>query len=539
MSTFLGAFYSDPPDLELAAACLDLGEIPAEIRAIKGRELAVRLKEVLDRTVLVDLSKVPRSNDGGPFTVLKTVDSEIVIDRSANGEWLFTRDTAASLDRLWNSVKDRSVVSGVEVTAPAAVTPGTWLRSSIPESLRFELLYLEFWQWIGILLIVFIGVVCGRVFSFTATRLFERWLRRWETVINRQTSVRAIEPLAALVTVLVWGLGIVLLDLPMTFFILYYRVIKVVAVVAASVSAYRFIDVLSDVLARRAEATATQYDDMLVPLVRKSLKIFVAAAGLLTVAQVLGSNVTALFASVGIGGLALALAAQDTVSNFFGSLMVILDRPFQVGDWIKTGDVEGTVEEVGFRSTRIRTFYNSLITLPNANLIKASVDNLGDRTYRRWSTRLGIAYDTPPEKIDAFCEGIRELVRKHPYTRKDYYHIYFNEFGSDSLEILVYVFFFTPDWATELRERHRLGVDIVRLAAELEVEFAFPTQTLYLRREEWAHPASAGEGYPAVTTDLQQQARTIADHLVDDTVGDEVPPPVEFDIPPEQDGGSF
>jgi MscS family membrane protein len=539
MSTFLGAFYSEPPDLDLAAACLNLEDIPVEIRPIKGRELAVLLKGVLDRTILIDLSKVPRSSDGGPYTVLKTVDGEIVIDRGANGEWLFTRETAASLDRLWNGVKDRSVVSGVEVTAPTGVTPGTWLRSSIPESLQFEFLYLEFWQWIGILLIVFVGVVCGRVFSFTVTRLFERWLRRRETVINRQTSVRAIEPLAALVMVFVWGFGIVLLDLPMTFFILYYRVIKVVAVAAAALSAYRFIDVLSDFLTRRAEATKTQYDDMLVPLVRKSLKIFVAAAGLLTVAQVLGSNVTALFASVGIGGLALALAAQDTVSNFFGSLMVILDRPFQVGDWIKTGDVEGTVEEVGFRSTRIRTFYNSLISLPNANLIKASVDNLGDRTYRRWSTRLGIAYDTPPEKIDAFCEGIRELVRKHPYTRKDYYHVYFNEFGNDSLQILVYVFFFTPDWATELRERHRLGVDIVRLAAELEIEFAFPTQTLYLRREEWAHPSSAGERYPAVTTDLQQQARTIADQLVEDTVGDEVPPPVEFDVPPEQDGGAI
>jgi MscS family membrane protein len=311
-----------------------------------------------------------------------------------------------------------------------------------------------------------------------------------------------------------------------------------VAVAAAALSAYRFIDVLSDVLQVRAETTQTQYDDMLVPLVRKSLKIFVAAAGLLTIAQVLGTNVTALFASVGIGGLALALAAQDTVSNFFGSLMVIVDRPFQVGDWIKTGDIEGTVEEVGFRSTRIRTFYNSLITLPNANLIKASVDNLGDRTYRRWSTRLGIAYNTPPEKIDAFCEGIRELVRKHPHTRKDYYHIYFNEFGSDSLEIMVYVFFFTPDWATELRERHRLGVDIVRLASELDIEFAFPTQTLYLRSEEWSEPTAAGEDYPSVTTEMQREARRIADHLVEDTIGDKVPPPVRFDHPPEQDGGS-
>lgn len=538
MTTFLEAFYADPPDLHAASACLDLADIPGEIRAIKGRELAVQLKDVLDRTILIDLVKIPGSIDGQPYVVVKVTKGQVVIDRTASGEWLFTRETVASLDTLWSAVRDRPIVSGVEVTAPSAVTPGTWLRSTMPESLRFEFLFLEFWQWLGILLIIFVGVICGRVFSLVATRVLERWLRRRETVIDREASVRAIAPLAALVMVLVWGLGLVWLGLPTRFFTLYYRVIKVVAVVAAALSAYRFIDVLSDVLERRAATTQTQYDDMLVPLVRKSLKIFVAAAGLLTVAQVLGTNLTALFASVGIGGLALALAAQDTVSNFFGSLMVILDRPFQVGDWIKTGDVEGTVEEVGFRSTRIRTFYNSQISLPNANLIKASVDNLGDRTYRRWSTRLGIAYDTPPEKIDAFCEGIRELVRKHPYTRKDYYHIYFNEFGSDSLEIMVYVFFFTPDWATELRERHRLGVDIVRLASELEVEFAFPTQTLYLRREDWTHPTAAKDQYPAVTNEMQQRARGIANDLVDDTVGDEIPPPVEFDRPPEQDGGS-
>jgi MscS family membrane protein len=538
MTTFLEAFYADSPDLHAASACLDLADIPGEIRVIKGRELAVQLKDVLDRTILVDVSKIPSSTDGEPYVVLKVTEGEIVIDRTASGEWLFTRQTLSSLDTLWRAVRDRPVVSGIDVTAPAAVTPGTWLRSMMPESLRFEFFFLEFWQWLGILLIIFFGVICGRIFSLVATRVLERALRRRETVIDREASVRAIAPLAALVMVLLWGLGIVWLGLPMTFFTLYYRVIKVVAVAAAALSAYRFIDVLSDVLARRAAKTQTQYDDMLVPLVRKSLKIFVAAAGLLTVAQVLGTNVTALFASVGIGGLALALAAQDTVSNFFGSLMVILDRPFQVGDWIKTGDVEGTVEEVGFRSTRIRTFYNSLISLPNANLIKASVDNLGDRTYRRWTTRLGIAYDTPPEKIDAFCEGIRELVRKHPYTRKDYYHIYFNEFGSDSLEILVYVFFFTPDWATELRERHRLGVDIVRLAAELEVEFAFPTQTLYLRREDWTHPTAAGDRYQTVTNELQQQARGIADDLVDGTVGEEIPPPVEFNRPLEQNGGS-
>jgi MscS family membrane protein len=408
----------------------------------------------------------------------------------------------------------------------------------MPESLRGDFLYLEFWQWLGILLIVIVGVMCGRIFSAIASRVLERFLEKHETVADHEASVRAIEPLAAVVMVVVWGLGVFLLGLPLSVFTLYYQAIKVVALAAAVFSAYRFADLLGDVLQRRAKRTKTHYDDMLVPLVRKSIKVFVVTAGLLTVAQVLGTNLTALFASVGIGGLALALAAQDTVSNFFGSLMVIVDRPFQVGDWIKTGDVEGTVEEVGFRSTRVRTFYNSLITLPNANLIKASVDNLGSRTYRRWVTRLGIAYDTPPEQIDALCEGIRELVRKHPYTRKDYFHIYFNEFGRDALEVLVYVFFFAPDWATELRERHRLGVDIIRLATELDVEFAFPTQTVHLRNQDWTPQTAAGDRYPSTSSEMQERARAIAERLVDDAIGGKVPPPVRFDRPPQQDGGS-
>jgi MscS family membrane protein len=537
MATFLGAFYEEPPDLAAASACLDLGELSSEIRRLHGRELAVQLKNVLDRTVLVDLDTVPDRSDGGVYRVVEQASGTIEIGRAATGEWLFTAATVNSLDALWQEVRDRPVLGGVEQTAPEVVTPGTWLRSKIPGQLRSEVLFLEVWQWIGILLIIFVGVAVGRVFSYVVTGAIARFFSRRATAIDRDGVIRALQPLGVLVMVVVWGLGIIWLGLPMRIFILYYKAVKVIAVAAAAFSAYRFSDVVSDVMSWRAERTETQYDDMLVPLVRKSLKIFVAAAGLLTVAQVLGTDLTALIASVGIGGLALALAAQDTVSNFFGSLMVFMDRPFQVGDWVKTGDVEGTVEEVGFRSTRIRTFYNSLITLPNSNLIKASVDNLGDRTYRRWSTRLGIAYNTPPERIDAFCEGIRELVRQHPHTRKDYYHVYFNEFGADSLQILVYVFFFTPDWATELRERHRLGVDIIRLAAELQIEFAFPTQTLYLRREDWEAPASAGDGYPKASSDLQDRARKTADCLVHDAIGDEIPPPVEFAAPTEQNGG--
>jgi MscS family membrane protein len=201
-------------------------------------------------------------------------------------------------------------------------------------------------------------------------------------------------------------------------------------------------------------------------------------------------RITAVLGALGVGGVALAFAAQDTIGNFFGSITVLFDRPFGIGDWIIIGDVEGTVERVGFRSTRVRTFYNSMVTIPNSMMVNTQVDNYGARRYRRVKVMLSVTYSTPPEKIDAFCEGIRELIRLHPYTRKDYYHVYFNQFADSSLDILLYAFFEVPDWGTELRERHRLFVDILRLADRLGIEFAFPTRTVWLERSRDAAAAT-------------------------------------------------
>ncbi|MFI4883390.1 MAG: mechanosensitive ion channel family protein, partial [Phycisphaerales bacterium JB064] len=215
--------------------------------------------------------------------------------------------------------------------------------------------------------------------------------------------------------------------------------------------------------------------------------------GLVYVAHAMDYEVLPLLTGLGIGGLAVAFAAKDTIENFFGSIAVIADRPFEVGDWVKVDDVEGTVEELGLRSTRIRTFYDSLVTVPNATLVRAVVDNFGRRRYRRFSTHLALPYGTPPEKIEAFCEGVREIIEKHPKTRKDVYHIYLNRFGDSSLDVLVYIFHECPDWATELAERQRFMLDVLRLAEDVGVEFAFPTRTLHvLPDEEWDDVAFAG-----------------------------------------------
>jgi len=251
-------------------------------------------------------------------------------------------------------------------------------------------------------------------------------------------------------------------------------------VMAGTLSAWRLIDLFGGVAMAKAERTSSKIDDILIPLVTRAVKLFVLTMGIIYAADALDLPIAPHLASLTVAGVGFSFAAKDTVENFFGSIAVIMDRPFDIGDWVVIDEAEGIVEEVGFRSTRIRTFYNSQITMPNSNLVRARVDNYGRRQYRRWKTTLAVQYGTSPEDLLSFTEGVKELIRSHPYTRKDYYQVWCNEFGASSLDVMLYMFFEVPDWNTELRERERLFLDILRLAEQLGIEFAFPTQTVHL-----------------------------------------------------------
>ena len=249
---------------------------------------------------------------------------------------------------------------------------------------------------------------------------------------------------------------------------------------ALVVLGFRGVDVLTDVLERRADQTESRFDDQLVPLVSSALKGVVVLIGAVFVLGNLGVNVTSLLAGLGLGGLAVALAAQDTIRNLLGGVTIFADRPFQVGDWVVLKDIEGTVEHVGFRSSRVRTFYNSVVTVPNARIVDTHVDNMGLRQWRRYKTTLGLAYNTTPDQVQAFVEGVRALIRANPGMRKDFYIVEFHGFAASSLDVLVYCFINAPNWNDELRTRHVLNLDIMRLAEDLGIEFAFPTQTLHV-----------------------------------------------------------
>jgi MscS family membrane protein len=175
--------------------------------------------------------------------------------------------------------------------------------------------------------------------------------------------------------------------------------------------------------------------------------------------------------------LAFAFAARETLANLLGSIVIMFEKPFRGGDWIKVGEAEGTVEYVGFRSTRIRTFEDSLISIPNSVVVNAVVDNLGKRNKRRQRFFIQINYATPLDKLEAFVAGIRRIIDNHLMTDKDVAYIHLNNFGESSLDILLYYFLLVPDFSTEMREREIIMLEILKLAKEVSVEFAFPTQT--------------------------------------------------------------
>ncbi len=530
--------------LDDAMRTLDLSQMDSVIRKTKGPELAFTLKEVIDRTALIDYSEISNEPDAEPHVIPVEVEGrrigQIAIARMDSGDWKFTSATLDNIYDLFGATASVEKIKGVVVQdeLPVGLRLRLWVSLNAP-FLQEKHFYLETWQWIGVFLVIFVGLAIGRVAMAIATGFLARWMRSRGTELPPEVGVGVGKPLSYAITAGVWGMGLNILSLPQRAGAILLPTAQFIAAVAIVWTIYRLVDVLGQLMRARAEKSESTFDDLLVPIVTRSLKIFVIVAGLIQIAQIFDWKVNQIIAGLGLGGLAFALAAKDTISNIFGSLTVLLDKPFKLGDWVVFGGAEGTVESVGIRSTRIRTFYNSLITVPNSELINATVDNYGAREYRRISCKLGITYDTPPEKIEAFCEGIRELIRAHPYTRKDYYHVWLNEFADSSLNVLLYCFHKTPEWATELRERHRLFLDIIRLAQDLGVEFAFPTQTLHMNQA----PPLSDEPDSVARALLQEnrdpltmgrnEARRIAEQSYDPATG--LPTPVSFNQPPDDD----
>ncbi|MCW8130908.1 MAG: mechanosensitive ion channel family protein [Planctomycetota bacterium] len=459
-------------NLARAQACLDMSG--AGLSQDLGPRYAEYLKDVIDRFWFVKSDELPDTVNGTEYTKEFYRDGKyfhLGFVKKANGEWLIAGGTLKGLDELWNQVVSWSLIS-TEVQATEARNVGVWVERRVPDSLKGTTFILRQWQWLGILVLIGLGVVLDRLFGFLITRLFGRWLARRNLNLDPQELSLVERPVGLAVMSIVWWAGIQWLNLPSSIYDFMVKIAVFFLAASCVWAAYRLVDVLSSYVVVLASRTKTRMDDLLIPLVRKTLKIFVVVFGLVFIAGNLGIDISTMLAGLGIGGLAFALASKDTVENLFGSFTVLLDRPFQIGDRVIILGIEGIVEEVGFRSTRLRTLNNSLVTLPNSKLVSASIENQGPKEKRRFRYVVPFKPTVPMEKAGEFRDALRQLLATKERVQRENIQIYVSEIGGAGIKLQMNVYLRAANDEAELAAREELLIEVDRLAREKAIDLA-------------------------------------------------------------------
>jgi len=349
---------------------------------------------------------------------------------------------------------------------------------------EFEIAGNKLWRIIllfGIILFAFIiGKIAKTILQKSATSLENRHHFITASAINAIS--RSVVFLVAASGI---SLGLTMLEMEAKMSEVSGTLSAILITVAIGYLLYWLVNVPSTWLEKMAGKTESKLDDMLVPIIRKSLRVTVVILVLVQISQILSNKpITSIIAGLGIGGLAVALASQDTIKNIFGSIVIFIDKPFEMGDRIAIDGHDGPVEEVGLRSTKIRTLEGHLVTIPNGELANKTIQNIGKRPYIRRIANLTITYDTPPEKIDRAIEILKEILDNHEGMREDFPpRIFFNDLGSYSLNIMVIYWYHPPNYWDFMAFSERFNKEVFHRFSEEDIDFAFPTQTLYLARD--------------------------------------------------------
>ncbi len=501
-------------ELDTAVRCLNLDGVPFVLHTEKGRETAILLKEVIDRIAVIDPQTIPEVSDKpeAPLTKWVFERTEITMTKVEGGEraneFLFSRDTVARIEEFYVKTKHLPYLPG---SGGGAGYKDPW-SESLPGWMKFKISSVYVWQLVGIILSIILGSVVRWLTKFISHFLTRVLNQVPDGKINWKDKILSFcdKPLSDIVTVGFWFFCLDVLDVEGGVF----KFCSIILQVLLSFNIIRLFYDLTKASTEYLEVIAKEnknnflIDAQIIPLISRTARILVVMLGTLFALQNLGVNVMSVLAGLGVGGLALALAAKDTAANLFGSIMIFLDRPFKLGDTVIVGGVEGDVEEIGFRCTRIRTFYDSVVSIPNSEVANSKIDNMGLRRYRRTNTTIGLTYDTPPEKIEAFLEGIKNILKKNELVVQDRIHVIFKGFGDSSLDILLNYFATVTEWGQDMIMRQNIYLEIITLAKELNIAFAFPTQTLHV--ETVAGQTPIKRDHSESTDTLKQTAKDFA-----------------------------
>ena len=442
-------------------------------------EKAIKLKRILDgKGLKIDFNKIPYNpnyNDSigysanHKFILFPNRMPQIYVEKVGDN-WYYSPETVRSIDALHAEIYPWYVQS---------------LQKIIPVFGHKKFLGIEFWQIMALIILLIVAFIFFFVFkkvTFFVLQKIQYKITHTKSIMINKVIKKLAHPVGLLIAITVIEKIIPSLELSINANRLIFLFLEIVATVFWIYIFLKLVQVVMKIYAELTQRTHGKLDDQLVPVLDNFLRGIVIFLGLLKFLMLFGVNPTTVIAGASIGGLAVALASQDTVKNLIGTLMIFLDKPFHIDDWIEAGEVVGTVEEVGFRSTRVRAADTSIYQIPNSKLAEITINNKGLRLFRRYTTTLGIRYDTPPELIEAFVTGIKQIVIAHPETRSESYNVEFTDFGDSALKIMVNVYFKSLEWGEEQSSRHRLHMAIVKLAKALGVEFAFPSTTVFIEQ---------------------------------------------------------
>lgn len=380
------------------------------------------------------------------------------------------------------------MIRGLEVVAAAG---NGWLDIVNYEIIRGN----AAWRFGSVLVIILVTLTAGRIVQY----IIDSYAARIEQKTGANALVLLLRALAKPAYVAIFAVGFFLCKSSLYFNDAdgirtsiatgWSTLTKVLAAVAVAYALYRLVDVVEHYLNKLVSKTETKLDDMLVPVVRKSLRITIAIVAALFISEaVLGEGqVKTLLLSAGVGGIAIALAAKDTIANFFGSVTIFADRPFQINELVKIDGHYGSVEEVGFRSSRIRTLQGHLVTIPNNTIANTAVENVGRRPFIRRTSNITITYDSGPEKTQRAVEIIKNVLSKISELNSDPEkppRVYFSDFNDWALNIYMSYWVKPPDYWLYQEVNERVNFEIMKRFEAEGIGFAFPSQTLYLKKDD-------------------------------------------------------
>lgn len=350
-----------------------------------------------------------------------------------------------------------------------------------------------FWSDFGIALGISLAIFTGfwifrKIFTKYIFKMFLRYAERTKFDFDDAILLAFERPLRTLFIVLGLYASLVYfirqLPLPIdqvaTLSVILVKMLRISIILLITWGLYNVTSETSAWLEKLGARLGFQLDKILIPFFSKALRFVLFAFSFTIIAFELNYDVNGIVAGLGLGGLAFALAAQDTLSNLFGGVVILTEKPFTIGDWIETPSVEGTVEDLTFRSTRVRTFAQSLVTIPNSTLAKEPITNWSRMGKRRITFNLGLTYDTPRHKIERCVHRIREMLRNHPEIDQETLFVHFDQFNDSSLDLFLYFFTKTTDWGEWLRVKEDCNLRILEILEQEGVSVAFPSRSIYV-----------------------------------------------------------